>query len=179
MLVNDIGDRDGALEAPDEALNDKYLDKVSLLTVSFVHSMLQSWNFKYYQEVQRNEDLSVPSTGSILRVCWVLKSYVFDSDQHVNLEEKLTSKDEKYLQLDKNKATIWTSIKSKQCENVNVQLAEHPYAGFVHGNMYACNILGLDHNGVHTKIVALTGQSNTTTNATTLTTPSSSSSSEY
>nr|CAG8489162.1 9792_t:CDS:2 [Entrophospora candida] len=85
MLVNDMGDRGGVLEAPDEALNDKDLDK--------------SWNFKYCQEVQRNEDLSVPSTGSISRV---LKSYVFDSDQHVNLEEKLTSKDEKYLQLDKN-----------------------------------------------------------------------------
>ncbi|CAH1761167.1 680_t:CDS:2, partial [Entrophospora sp. SA101] len=66
----------GVLEAPDEALNDEDLDKVSLLTVLFVHSMLQSWNFKYYQEVQRNEDLSV------LR--------------------ELTSKDEKYLQLDKN-----------------------------------------------------------------------------
>ncbi|CAJ0753153.1 13670_t:CDS:1, partial [Entrophospora sp. SA101] len=56
----------GVLEAPDEALNDEDLDKVSLLTVLFVHSMLQSWNFKYYQEVQRNEDLSVLSTGNIL-----------------------------------------------------------------------------------------------------------------
>ncbi|CAH1765752.1 8667_t:CDS:2 [Entrophospora sp. SA101] len=191
MLVSDMGGHGRALEALDEALNDKDLEKVSFLTImegvyaklsdfynewisqtSYLKPILriiltqviveankvipgtnlkpedfskldwgrltcpyiwlwllsnasedptlQSWNFKYYQEVQHNEDLSV-----------------FDPNQHVDLKELHSGAwhnfgDIKIINkaLILEKATVWTSTKSSsgtrtvQCEKVNVQLAE-------------------------------------------------------
>jgi hypothetical protein len=105
--------------------------------------MLWGWNFKYYQEAQSSEGPSVPPgcqfwqhfeefVGRIR----VLKSQVFDQDQHVYLEDihhgarhnfsgvKIINK-----ALSLEKATAWTSTKSTdgvsavQCERGSIQLA--------------------------------------------------------
>ncbi|CAJ0847839.1 13451_t:CDS:2 [Entrophospora sp. SA101] len=105
---------------------------------------LQSWNFKYYQEVQHNEDLLVPPGcqywqhfEEFIGRIRVLKSQVFDPNQHVDLKEIHSGawhnfEDIKIINkaLTLEKATVWTSTKSScgtrtvQCEKVNVQLAE-------------------------------------------------------
>ncbi|CAJ0845031.1 20434_t:CDS:2 [Entrophospora sp. SA101] len=135
---------------------EKYFDKLSLTTEPPYHQYTTDLNSRWKPSlpsnltvvsiIKNNDNVELQLNSIFSQTIMPQGMIIIASKNTAKKVKHVIKENDKYSGFD-----VWIHV----METNKFRIIEHPYAGFVHGNMYACNILGLDHNGVHTKIVSL------------------------